>query len=89
MTEKVQDARSHARLKQLSHNGLSGLAMFGLDHDAIVYLIEQLYGANNCTNYRFRYLDYNDMQEEVSLFTVRSSLQGGFTAAAMADFSIW
>ena len=35
--------------------GVNGLKMFGLNHDVIVYLIEQLNGANKCRKYRFKY----------------------------------
>ncbi len=55
VTDKVQDARANARLKQMSYSGVSGLSMFGLNHDAVVYLLEQLYGAANCRNYRFQF----------------------------------
>ncbi|XP_053547271.1 histone-lysine N-methyltransferase 2A isoform X2 [Bombina bombina] len=55
LTDKVQEARSNARLKQLSFTGVNGLRMLGIVHDAIVFLIEQLYGANRCRNYKFRF----------------------------------
>ncbi|XP_044279607.1 histone-lysine N-methyltransferase 2A [Varanus komodoensis] len=55
LTDKVQEARSNARLKQLSFAGVSGLRMLGLLHDAVVFLIEQLYGAKHCHNYKFRF----------------------------------
>ncbi|XP_031762526.1 histone-lysine N-methyltransferase 2A isoform X2 [Xenopus tropicalis] len=55
LTEKVQEARSNARLKQLSFAGVSGLRMLGIVHDAVVFLVEQLYGANRCRNYKFRF----------------------------------
>ncbi|OCT72451.1 histone-lysine N-methyltransferase 2A isoform X2 [Xenopus laevis] len=55
LTEKVQEARSNARLKQLSFAGVSGLRMLGIIHDAVVFLVEQLYGANRCRNYKFRF----------------------------------
>nr|XP_008121074.2 PREDICTED: LOW QUALITY PROTEIN: histone-lysine N-methyltransferase 2A [Anolis carolinensis] len=55
LTDKVQEARSNARLKQLSFAGVSGLRMLGLLHDAVVFLVEQLYGAKHCHNYKFRF----------------------------------
>ncbi|XP_063291978.1 histone-lysine N-methyltransferase 2A isoform X3 [Pelobates fuscus] len=55
LTDKVQEARSNARLKQLSFSGVNGLRMLGIIHDAIVFLVEQLYGANRCRNYKFRF----------------------------------
>ncbi|XP_030187592.1 histone-lysine N-methyltransferase 2A isoform X6 [Lynx canadensis] len=55
LTDKVQEARSNARLKQLSFAGVNGLRMLGILHDAVVFLIEQLSGAKHCRNYKFRF----------------------------------
>ncbi|XP_068096949.1 histone-lysine N-methyltransferase 2A isoform X2 [Hyperolius riggenbachi] len=55
LTDKVQEARSNARLKQLSFAGVNGLRMLGIIHDAVVFLVEQLYGANKCHSYKFRF----------------------------------
>ncbi|XP_019367658.1 PREDICTED: histone-lysine N-methyltransferase 2A isoform X1 [Gavialis gangeticus] len=55
LIDKVQEARSNARLKQLSFAGVNGLRMLGIIHDAVVFLIEQLYGAKHCHNYKFRF----------------------------------
>ncbi|XP_036381695.1 histone-lysine N-methyltransferase 2A [Megalops cyprinoides] len=55
LTDKVQEARSNARLKELSFEGVSGLRMLGVIHDAVVFLLEQLHGARHCPNYRFRF----------------------------------
>lgn len=86
LTDKVQEARSNARLKALSFDGIdivfisihahicfmnlastscishrlslsgvNGLKMLGVVHDAVVFLLEQLYGARHCRNYRFRF----------------------------------
>uniref|UniRef100_A0AAY4BUF4 [histone H3]-lysine(4) N-methyltransferase n=1 Tax=Denticeps clupeoides TaxID=299321 RepID=A0AAY4BUF4_9TELE len=60
LTDKVQEARSNARLKELSLyvysvSGVNGLRMLGVLHDAVVFLLEQLYGARYCQNYRFRF----------------------------------
>ncbi|XP_028820657.1 histone-lysine N-methyltransferase 2A isoform X2 [Denticeps clupeoides] len=55
LTDKVQEARSNARLKELSFDGVNGLRMLGVLHDAVVFLLEQLYGARYCQNYRFRF----------------------------------
>lgn len=55
LTDKVQEARSNARLKQLSFAGVNGLRMLGILHDAVVFLIEQLAGAKHCRNYKFRF----------------------------------
>lgn len=55
LTDKVQEARSNARLKQLSFAGVNGLRMLGILHDAVVFLVEQLSGAKHCRNYKFRF----------------------------------
>ncbi|XP_040281366.1 LOW QUALITY PROTEIN: histone-lysine N-methyltransferase 2A [Bufo bufo] len=55
LTDKVQEARSNARLKQLSFAGVNGLRMLGIIHDAVLFLVEQLYGANRCRSYKFRF----------------------------------
>ncbi|XP_018421638.1 PREDICTED: histone-lysine N-methyltransferase 2A [Nanorana parkeri] len=55
LTDKVQEARSNARLKQLSFAGVNALKMLGILHDAVVFLVEQLYGANRCRRYKFRF----------------------------------
>lgn len=63
----MQDARSNARLKQMSYAGVNGLNMFGLNHDAVVYLVEQLFGVQNCRNYKFQFHNYELAElEEVS-----------------------
>jgi histone-lysine N-methyltransferase MLL1 len=38
--------------------------MFGVNHNAVVYLLEQLYGAQLCRNYKFRYQQYTRKEEE-------------------------
>lgn len=48
----------------MSYAGVNGLSMFGLSHDAVVYLIEQLYGARNCRNYKFLFNDYEPVELE-------------------------
>ncbi|KAJ8388344.1 hypothetical protein AAFF_G00134980 [Aldrovandia affinis] len=55
LTDKVQEARSNARLKELSFEGVSGLRMLGVIHDAVLFLLEQLHGARHCRNYRVRF----------------------------------
>lgn len=34
---------------------MNGLRMLGIIHDTVVFLIEQLYGAKHCHNYKFRF----------------------------------
>ena len=55
----------------MSYAGVNGLSMFGLSHDAVVYLIEQLYGARNCRNYKFLFNDYEPVElEEVHTYVI-------------------
>ncbi|XP_029303050.1 LOW QUALITY PROTEIN: histone-lysine N-methyltransferase 2A [Cottoperca gobio] len=55
LTDKVQEARSNARLNELSFEGVNGLRMLGVVHEAVVFLLEQLYGSRHCRSYRFRF----------------------------------
>uniref|UniRef100_A0A3Q3J4C7 Histone-lysine N-methyltransferase n=1 Tax=Monopterus albus TaxID=43700 RepID=A0A3Q3J4C7_MONAL len=55
LTDKVQEARSNAKLKELSFEGVNGLRMLGVVHEAVVFLLEQLYGSRHCRSYRFRF----------------------------------
>ncbi|XP_053502373.1 histone-lysine N-methyltransferase 2A isoform X2 [Ictalurus furcatus] len=63
LTDKVQEARSNAKLKELSFDGVNGLRMLGVVHGAVVFLLEQLYGARYCRNYRFRFHKPEDVDE--------------------------
>ena len=40
--------------------GVDGLSMFGLSHDHIRYLTEQLPGAHKCRVYNFKYHHYDE-----------------------------
>ncbi|VDI41524.1 histone-lysine N-methyltransferase MLL1 [Mytilus galloprovincialis] len=64
VTERVQDARTTARLKHLSCASVHGVNMFGVNHNAVLYLLEQLYGAQLCRNYKFRYQQYTVTEDE-------------------------
>ncbi|KAJ8368203.1 hypothetical protein SKAU_G00082310, partial [Synaphobranchus kaupii] len=55
LTDKVQEARSHANLKELCFQGANGLRMLGVVHHAVIYFLEQLHGARHCRNHRFRF----------------------------------
>ena len=51
--------------------GINPLKMLGVSHDALMFLIEQLYGAKNCHEYKFRYHQYYDAEfDEVRLCEV-------------------
>ncbi|XP_070203310.1 platelet binding protein GspB-like [Littorina saxatilis] len=73
VTDKVQDARAAARLKQMSYVGLNGVQMFGVGHDAVVYLVEQLAGAAHCRQYKFRHQDYQPLEDEELSINPRGS----------------
>ncbi|XP_076832457.1 histone-lysine N-methyltransferase 2A [Brachyhypopomus gauderio] len=63
LTDKVQEARSNAKLKELSFDGVNGLRMLGVVHDAVVFLLEQLCGSRYCRNYRFRFHKPEEIDE--------------------------
>ncbi|XP_048356408.1 histone-lysine N-methyltransferase 2B isoform X1 [Sphaerodactylus townsendi] len=65
--EKVQEARTNGRLKHLSFAGMNGVRMLGMHHDAIIFLVEQLYGAKACHKYKFRYHQHEGEEEELPL----------------------
>lgn len=44
-------------------SGVNGLRMLGVVHDAVVFLLEQLYGARYCRNYRFRFHKPEEVDE--------------------------
>ncbi|XP_056410805.1 histone-lysine N-methyltransferase 2B isoform X2 [Hyla sarda] len=64
VVEKVQEARSVGRLRQLSFSGLSGLRMLGVQHDAVLFLLEQLTGAERCRGYKFLFHPQEVEEEE-------------------------
>ncbi|XP_054855087.1 histone-lysine N-methyltransferase 2B [Eublepharis macularius] len=65
--EKVQEARTNARLKHLSFAGMNGVRMLGMHHDAVIFLVEQLHGAKACHKYKFRYHQHEGEEEELPL----------------------
>ncbi|XP_077889202.1 histone-lysine N-methyltransferase 2B isoform X1 [Ictidomys tridecemlineatus] len=67
LIEKVQEARGHARLRHLSFSGMSGARLLGIHHDAVIFLAEQLPGAQRCQHYKFRYHQQGEGQEEPPL----------------------
>ncbi|ESO93732.1 hypothetical protein LOTGIDRAFT_209271 [Lottia gigantea] len=62
--EKVQDARAAVRLKPMACASVNGLSMFGISHKAVVYHVEQLYGAKHCRNYHFQYHSHTLTEED-------------------------
>ncbi|XP_033122773.1 uncharacterized protein LOC117121643 [Anneissia japonica] len=70
VVDLVNERRNDARMKSLSFTGVHGLCMLGITNDAMVFLIEQLFGAPNCRKYHFRYHKYqreSDEEEELAI----------------------
>ncbi|XP_073511675.1 histone-lysine N-methyltransferase 2B isoform X2 [Phyllobates terribilis] len=65
VVEKVQEARGVGRLRQLSFSGLSGSRMLGVQHDAVLFLLEQLIGAERCRGYKFLFHPQEVEEEEL------------------------
>ncbi|XP_066462490.1 histone-lysine N-methyltransferase 2B isoform X4 [Eleutherodactylus coqui] len=65
VVEKVQEARGVGRLRQLSFSGLNGSRMLGVQHDAVLFLLEQLIGAERCRGYRFLFHPQEVEEEEL------------------------
>ncbi|XP_071095987.1 histone-lysine N-methyltransferase 2A-like [Haliotis cracherodii] len=64
VTERVQDARAAARLKALSYAGMNSASMFGVNNSTVVYLVEQLFGAQHCHKYSFHFFQHEVEQQE-------------------------
>uniref|UniRef100_A0A3Q2Z8W6 [histone H3]-lysine(4) N-methyltransferase n=1 Tax=Hippocampus comes TaxID=109280 RepID=A0A3Q2Z8W6_HIPCM len=60
-------ARAAFRLGQLPLAGMSGPRVLGVVHDAVIFLLEQLRGADNCKSHRFRFHRCNGAEEELPL----------------------
>ncbi|XP_041091096.1 histone-lysine N-methyltransferase 2B-like [Polyodon spathula] len=67
VVDRVQEARAAARLKQLSFAGVSGVRMLGMLHDAVLFLVEQLFGANLCSRHKFCFHKQEDLEEELPI----------------------
>ncbi|XP_071357345.1 histone-lysine N-methyltransferase 2B isoform X2 [Trachinotus anak] len=63
----VLEARAAFHLKQLPLGGMSGPRVLGVVHDAVIFLLEQLQGAANCKQHRFRFHRCDDIEEELPL----------------------
>ncbi|XP_052433256.1 histone-lysine N-methyltransferase 2A [Carassius gibelio] len=63
--EGVQEARAVAGLRQLAFSGMSGARVMGMLHDAVVYLVEQLQGANRCHRHTFRFHKQASQEEDL------------------------
>lgn len=47
--------------------GMNGVRLLGMHHDAVIFLVEQLYGAKACHKYKFRYHQHEGEEEELPL----------------------
>ncbi|XP_063798252.1 histone-lysine N-methyltransferase 2B isoform X2 [Pseudophryne corroboree] len=65
VVEKVQEARGVGRLRHLSFSGLNGARMLGVQHDAVLFLLEQLIGAERCRGYKFLFHPQEVDEEEL------------------------
>uniref|UniRef100_A0A8C6M6L7 [histone H3]-lysine(4) N-methyltransferase n=1 Tax=Nothobranchius furzeri TaxID=105023 RepID=A0A8C6M6L7_NOTFU len=61
----VQEARAIARLRPLTFQKITGAQMLGLVHDAVVYLLEQLEGANRCQRHSFRFFKQFSQEDDL------------------------
>lgn len=63
----VLEARADFHLKQLPLGGMNGPRVLGLLHDAVIFLLEQLQGAADCKQHRFRFHRCENQEEELPL----------------------
>ncbi|OCT71111.1 hypothetical protein XELAEV_18038019mg [Xenopus laevis] len=66
--EKVQEARGVGKLQHLSLSAsMIGTRMFGVQHDAVLFLLEQLTGAERCRGYKFLFHPQEVEEGEISI----------------------
>ncbi|XP_059194436.1 histone-lysine N-methyltransferase 2B isoform X2 [Centropristis striata] len=61
----VQEARAIARLRPLTFQRVTGARMLGLVHDAVVFLLEQLQGAQRCQRHTFRFFKQFTQEDDL------------------------
>uniref|UniRef100_A0A803KLM4 [histone H3]-lysine(4) N-methyltransferase n=1 Tax=Xenopus tropicalis TaxID=8364 RepID=A0A803KLM4_XENTR len=65
--EKVQETRGVGKLRHLSLSAsMIGTRMFGVQHDAVLFLLEQLTGAERCRGYKFLFHPQEVEEGEIS-----------------------
>ncbi|TSO05402.1 Histone-lysine N-methyltransferase 2B [Bagarius yarrelli] len=67
VVERVQEARTSYRLEQLPLDKTSGARVLGVLHDAVLFLLEQLQGASQCHDHRFRFHQQEKAEEELPI----------------------
>lgn len=65
VVDGVQEARAGCRLQQLPLSRMSGPRVLGVLHNAVLFLLEQLQGAAQCYNHRFRFHQQEKPEEEL------------------------
>lgn len=65
MIDGVQEARAIARLRPLTFQRITGARMLGLVHDAVVFLLEQLQGAQRCHRHTFRFFKLFSQEDDL------------------------
>ncbi|MGH0183404.1 UNVERIFIED_CONTAM: hypothetical protein FKN15_011962 [Acipenser sinensis] len=48
-------------------SGVSGVRMLGMVHDAVLFLVEQLFGASLCSRHKFCFHKQEDLEEELPI----------------------
>lgn len=61
----VQEARAITRLRPLTFQKITGALMFGLLHDTVVFLLEQLEGAPRCQRHKFRFFKQFSQEDDL------------------------
>ncbi|XP_063055819.1 histone-lysine N-methyltransferase 2A isoform X2 [Engraulis encrasicolus] len=65
VVDGVQEARAAHHLKHFTYLDVSGGQMAGLLHDAVLFLLEQLEGAQHCLKHRFRFHKQATQEEDL------------------------
>lgn len=66
-SERVRGASDMTCVSSPLSPGMSGARLLGIHHDAVIFLAEQLPGAQRCQHYKFRYHQQGEGQEEPPL----------------------
>uniref|UniRef100_UPI0037E98B96 histone-lysine N-methyltransferase 2B isoform X2 n=1 Tax=Semicossyphus pulcher TaxID=241346 RepID=UPI0037E98B96 len=65
VVDGVQEARAIARLRPLTFQRITGARMLGLVHDTVVFLLEQLQGAQRCQRHTFRFFKQFSQEDDL------------------------
>ncbi|XP_058261285.1 histone-lysine N-methyltransferase 2B isoform X2 [Hemibagrus wyckioides] len=67
LVDSVQEARTGYRLEHMPQGRINGSWVLGVIHDAVLFLLEQLQGASQCYNHRFRFHQQEKAEEELPI----------------------